>query len=235
MDRNHYAQTLRPCFGSWQSQVVLTVWKRRKKIIFVAATCLALVVLLTVSFIYAGSLLVVEVPPQRADVGLVLAGHFGRALYAADLYHQGFIPRIWISRPEREQYLVQLDSIGVPYPLQEEISRAVLLKKGVPDDRIEVIGDGMVSTIAEARFVAGFLERKPEIHSLLIITSRFHVRRAQAIFDRIVASAFPVRIMAVGSPYDGFIADQWWRDRDSARQVLLESAKLFLFWTKEEF
>jgi len=211
------------------------VWTRRKKIIFVAATYLALVALLTVSFIYAGSLLVVEVPPQRADVGLVLAGHFGRALYAADLYHQGFIPRIWISRPEREKYLVQLDSIGVPYPRQEEISRAVLLKKGVPDDRIEVIGDGMVSTIAEARFVAGLLEKQPEIHSLLLITSRFHVRRAQAIFDRVVVSAFPVHILTVGSPYDGFIADQWWKDRDSAREVLLETAKLLLFWTKEEF
>ncbi len=95
------------------------MWTRRKKIIFVAATYLALVALLTVSFIYAGSLLVVEVPPQRADVGLILAGHFGRALYAADLYHQGFIPKIWISRPEREKYLVQLDSISVPYPRQE--------------------------------------------------------------------------------------------------------------------
>jgi hypothetical protein len=41
--------------------------------------------------------------------------------------------------------------------------------------------------------------------------------------------------MTVGSPYDGFIADQWWRDRDSAREVLLESAKLLLFWAKEEF
>ena len=198
-------------------------------------TCLALVVLLTCSFIYAGSLLVVEVPPQRADVGLILAGHFGRALYAADLYHQRFINRIWISRPEREKSLAQLDSIGVPYPRQEEITRAVLLKKGVPDERIEVIGDGMVSTIAEARYVAGLLEQQPDIHSVLLITSRFHVRRAQAIFDRVVASASPVHIVTVGSPYDGFVADQWWRDRDSAREVLLETAKLFLFWVKEEF
>ena len=151
------------------------------------------------------------------------------------MYHQGFSPKIWISRPEREKDLVQLDSIGVLYPRQEEISRAVLLKKCVPDDRIEVISDGMVSTIAEARFVAGLLEKKPEIHSLLLITSRLHVRRAQAVFDRVVVSAFPVHIMTVGSLYDGFIADQWWRDRDSEREVLLETAKLLLFWTKEEF
>ena len=211
------------------------MWLRPKKIIFAAVACLALTVLLAVSFIRAGSLLVIEAPPQRAEVGLILAGHFGRALYAADLYHQGFIPRIWISRPEREKSLVQLDFIGVPYPRQEEVTRAVLLKKGVPDDRIEVIGGGMSSTIAEARFVAGFLKRQPEIRSVMLITSRFHVRRAQAIFDRVVASASPVHIVTVGSPYDGFVADQWWRDRDSAREVLLETAKLFLFWVKEEF
>ncbi|MGQ0666546.1 MAG: YdcF family protein [Nitrospiraceae bacterium] len=190
---------------------------------------------LTISFIYAGSLLVVEVPPQRADIGLVLAGHFGRALYAADLYHQGFIPRIWISRPEREKSLVQLDSIGVPYPRQEEISRAVLLKKGVPDDRIEVIGEDVVSTLAEARIVSRLLDTRPEISSLLLITSRFHVRRAEAVFRRVLQPHSEVDIIAVGTPYDGFVEDHWWKDRDSARQVFLEMAKLLLFWTNTEY
>lgn len=235
MDQKYGDQTDSACFGSRQCQVGLTVSTRRKKIIFFVATCLALVMLLTVSFIYAGSLHIVEVPPKRSDVGLVLAGHFGRALYAADLYHQGFVPRIWISRPEREKYLVQLDSIGVPYPRQEEISRAVLLKKGVPDDCIEVIGDGMISTVAEARFVAGLLEKQPEIHSVLLITSRFHVRRAEAIFRYVLQPRSQVEVYAVGTPYDGFVADRWWKDRDSARQVFLETAKLLLFWVNTEY
>jgi uncharacterized SAM-binding protein YcdF (DUF218 family) len=211
------------------------MWKQRKKAIFAAAALLVLVVLLTIGFIYAGSLLVVEVPPQRADVGLVLAGHFGRAMYAADLYHLGFIPRIWISRPEREKPLAQLDVLGVPYPRQEEISRAVLLKKGVPDDRIEMVGDGVISTIAEARLVAGLLEKRPEIHSLLLITSRFHVRRAESIFHYVLRPRSQVEVFAVGTPYDGFVADHWWKDRDSARQVFLETAKLLLFWANTEY
>lgn len=129
----------------------------------------------------------------------------------------------------------QLDSIGIPYPRQEEISRAVLLKKGVPDDRIAIIGDGVISTIAEARLVASFLEKQPEIHSVLLITSRFHVRRAKAIFRYILQSHSQVEVFAVGTPYDGFIADQWWKDRDSARQVFLETAKLLLFWVNTEY
>lgn len=186
-------------------------------------------------FFYAGHLLIVETEPRSADIGLVLAGHFSRAMYAADLFHQGLITRIWISRPVREPSLAQLDAMGVPFPRQEDISRAILLKKGVPEDRIEMIGAGAVSTIAEARAVVNLLPQRPMVRSLLIITSRFHVRRAQAIFDRIVVSTIPVQVMAVGGPYDGFIADRWWRDRDSAREVVLESAKLLLFWAKEEF
>ena len=210
---------------------------QQKKAVFLmtALLTLAFIVLLIVGFVYAGSLLVVEVAPHHADVGLVLAGNFGRAMYAADLYQRGFIPRIWISRPEREKLLVQLDTLGVPYPREEEISRAVLLKKGVPEDRIEVIGDGVSSTIAEARLVADFLEKRSGIRSLLIITSRFHVRRAEAIFQYVLRPRFQVEIFVVGTPYDGFVADRWWADRDSARQVVLETAKIALFWVWTEY
>jgi len=186
-------------------------------------------------FVYAASILVVETIPKQSDVGLVLAGDFSRALYASDLYHQGFIAKIWLSKPERERALRQLDAVGVPFPRQEDISRAVLLRKEVPDDRIEMFGREVVSTIEEARAVAELLEQRPEVHSLLLITSRFHVRRAEAIF-RMVLRAHPyIDIHAVGTPYDGFIVDQWWKDRDSARQVVLETAKLLLFWVNTDF
>ena len=186
-------------------------------------------------FVYAASLLVGETAPKQADVGIVLVGDFSRALYASDLYHRGFIPKVWLSRPERERPLRQLDALGVPYPRQEEVSRAVLLRKEVPADRIELFGHGVASTIEEARAVAEFLGQRPDIRSLLLITSRFHARRAEAIF-RTILQAYPhLEIHAVGSPYDGFVADQWWKDRDSARQVVLETAKWLLFLVHTEF
>ncbi|MDO9117197.1 MAG: YdcF family protein [Nitrospira sp.] len=191
--------------------------------------------LATFCFVYAASLLVVETPPKQADVGIVLAGDFSRAFYASDLYHQGFVPRVWLSRPERERSLRQLDALDVPYPRQEEVSRAVLLRKEVPVDCIELFGNGVVSTIEEARAMAEFLVQHPDIHSLLLITSRFHVRRAEAIFRTILKDHPYLEIHAVGSPYDGFVVDQWWKDRDSARQVVLETAKWLLFWVYTEF
>ena len=211
------------------------MWTRRKLTLIVSAICLAGLVLATFCFVYAASLLVVETPPKQADVGIVLAGDFSRALYASDLYHQGFVPRVWLSRPERERSLRQLDALGVPYPRQEEVSRAVLLQKGVPADRIELIGNGVVSTIEEARAVAELLGQRTDIHSLLLITSRFHVRRAEAIFRSILQDHPHLEIHAVGSLCDGFVVDRWWKDRDSARQVVLETAKWLLFWIYTEF
>ena len=190
--------------------------------------------LLVVGFFYAGRLLAVDAEPRQADVGVVLAGHFARAGYAADLYRQGLIQRVWVTRPVRENGLAQLDTLGIPYPRQEEVSRAVLLKKGVPADRIEIVGDEVVSTIAEARLVADLLKARPDIRSLLIITTRVHVRRASAIFCRALDNTSRATVTVVGTPDDGFVADRWWTDRESARQVVLETAKLVLFWVATE-
>lgn len=209
------------------------MWTRRRIALVVTATFVAGLVLLTLCFVYAASLLVIEAPPARADAGLVLAGDFTRALYAADLYQQGFVSTIWLSRPERERSLQQLDALDVPYPRQEDVSRAILIRKGVPADRIEIFGNGVVSTIEEARAVTELLEQRPDIHSLLLITSRFHVRRAEAIFRRVLRPH--IQIHVVGTPYDGFVVDRWWNDRNSARQVVLETAKWMLFWVYTEF
>lgn len=208
---------------------------RSRWILTVSALILVLITLLFGGFFYAGHLIVADTTPRAADVGVILAGSFPRAMYAADLYHQGLIPRVWITKPEREQVLVNLDKLGIAYPRQEEISRAVLIKKGVPEDRIELIGDRVVSTIGEARLVAGLLEQRPDLRSVLIVTSRFHVRRAEAVFRYVLRSVPQATICVVGSPYDGFVADRWWTDRESAREVVLETAKLLLFWVGTEF
>lgn len=202
----------------------------------VALTALVLagIIMLASGFYFAGRLLLVESHPRQADVGVVLAGHFARAGYAADLYRQGMIQRVWVTRPVRENGLRQLDALGIPYPRQEEISRAVLLKKGVPADRVEIIGDEVASTIAEARLVADLLKARPDIRSLLIVTTRIHARRASAIFCRVLGDMSRITVTVVGTPDDGFVADRWWSDRESARQVVLETAKLVLFWVATE-
>ena len=97
---------------------------------------------------------------------------------------------------------------GRSLSMSGDVSRTILLKKGGSEDQVEVIGAGAISIIVEAHTVAALLPQSLIVSSLLVITSRLHVRRAQVIFDRVVASAFPAHIVTVGSPYDGFITDQ---------------------------
>ncbi len=136
---------------------------KRPWVVTLGSICLVCTALLAGGFFYAGRLLAVETSPHQADVGVVLAGNFSRAVYAADLYRQKLITKVWVTKPVRESGLAQLDALGVPYPRQEDVSRAVLLKKGVPEDRIEIIGNGVVSTLAEAKLVAELLKTRPEI------------------------------------------------------------------------
>src|SRR5437879_9583693 len=91
-------------------ETVLIMQDRRKKAAFWTMALLAIVfiALLIAGFSYAGHFFVVERVPHQAEVCVVLAGKFSRAMYAADLYHKGLIPNILITTHEREVALEQL-------------------------------------------------------------------------------------------------------------------------------
>jgi uncharacterized SAM-binding protein YcdF (DUF218 family) len=159
-------------------------------------------------------------PPQQADAIVVLGGGFERPFQAADLYRQGFAPKIYISAPAREHQYRMLDAAGIPYPREEDVVREVLLKKGVPADAIELLGNNLISTAAEAQAArAWFAGRAPR---LLVVTSPYHVRRARMIF----ADALPAAsIRMIASSYDP-LPPSWWKDQSAARNVLLELPKI---------
>ena len=61
--------------------------------------------------------------------------------------------------------------------------------------------------------------------TLLVVTSPLHVRRARIVLETELPRE---RFRVIGSRYDP-VPEKWWRDRDSARDVLLEVAKLAYF------
>ncbi len=66
--------------------------------------------------------------PQKADAILVLGGNYSRPFQAAELYRQGFAPKIYVSVTARESDYRLLDEAGVAFPREEEVVRAVLPK-----------------------------------------------------------------------------------------------------------
>ena len=161
--------------------------------------------------------------PEKADAILVLGGGFSRPFEAADLYRQGLAPKVYVSAVKRDPQYRLLDQAGIPFPREEDIVRQVLIKKGVPAGAIALFGKGSISTADEAQAArAIFGGRRAK---LLVVSSPYHLRRARIIFTDALPTA---DIRMIATSYDPFPAS-WWKDQDSARNVLLELAKIVFY------
>lgn len=167
--------------------------------------------------------------PEQSDAIIVLAGNPARAFYAADLYLEGYAPQVYISKPVREHSVRMLDDAGIPFPRAEDIYRQILLKKGVPAQDIHIFGEALVSTVDEAEAINKLFTGNKS--RLLVVTSPYHTRRTQMIFNDIVTDS---EIEVVGTPYEPF-PKQWWKDQDSARNVILEIVKIIFYQTGGRF
>jgi len=158
-------------------------------------------------------------PPGRADVIVVLAGGFARPLYGADLYRQGLAPEVWLSRirPDEGEELAR--ELGIALPRPTEVDYAILLKKGVPEKAIRLYGRDIDSTSDEAGALAGELGGRGRI---LLVTSRFHARRARLIFRRRLPGA---QVIVCPTPYETFDR-RWWRHKKLGLDAVSEMFKL---------
>jgi uncharacterized SAM-binding protein YcdF (DUF218 family) len=191
--------------------------------LFLLAVLLAGAIGAGAGLFYAAGWLSAGDRPLKADAIVVLGGDFSRPFEAADLYRRGLARKIYVSVPVRANEHRLLDEAGIPFPRQEAIAREVLLKKGVPAGAIEFLGKDLISTAAEAQAVRRlFPGRAPR---LLVVSSPYHLRRTKMIFTDTLPAA-DIRVIA--SSYDPF-PQSWWRDRDAARNVLLELAKIVFY------
>ncbi|MEN6318155.1 MAG: YdcF family protein [Syntrophaceae bacterium] len=158
--------------------------------------------------------------PVSVQAIMILSGPPSRALYAADLYNQGYAKEVYITRPVREHYFKLTDDLGIYFPSTDKMQKDVLLKKGVPEEHIHIVGDLCKSTADEAE-VASSIFRGKEC-TILVVSSPYHVKRAQMIFQ---ARMKQCRFRVLATPYEPF-PEKWWKDQDAARNVLLEVAKI---------
>ena len=106
-------------------------------------------------------------------------------------------------------------------PRMENIYKEVLLRKNVPVKDIHFLCDDCLSTIDEAEAARRIFHNNN--CKVLVVTSPFHVKRTQMIFqDRM--EQCEIRVLA--TPYEPF-PKKWWTDQDSARNVVLELSRLF--------
>ncbi|MFA6317631.1 MAG: ElyC/SanA/YdcF family protein [Elusimicrobiota bacterium] len=168
--------------------------------------------------------------PKRSDLLVVLCGQeFSRAAYAAELYKRGYAPEVWLARVAVPRSVKFSNDLGVRVLAEDEVFEAILLRQGVPRERLKRYGTDVVSTTGEAR---AFREAAaPDGKSVLAVTSRYHARRARLVLRR----ALPRSSVAVAADPADPVTRRWWSQRDMAKNGLLETAKLAHYLLGGEF
>ncbi len=184
-------------------------------------------------FRWTGQFLVEEEPPVQADAIVVLSGSFpDRILEAVALYEDGFAGRIILSHGPQNAGFKRLRALGVPGLREYERNREVAERLGVPREAIAVLDRPAASTFGEAQRVLQYV-RRHGYRSILLVTSKYHTRRAAWIYRHLAGGS--VRIIIRPARDDGFRPDAWWRDRMSFRRVITEYQKLLMFFLHDRW
>ena len=179
---------------------------------------------------YGGRFLQHDDPLQPADAIFVLAGtRVERPLEAVDLYKEGWAPRIVLSPGRIEEPAERLlGARGIRVPSDSVRGRDVILKLGVPASAIVAVDGNVDNTAQEANLLHAMVTAN-HWHRVIVVTSKFHVRRAGFAFRRALVDTSTTVIMRA-SRYDPSDPAHWWRSRADVRFALSEWEKLILYW-----
>ena len=180
-----------------------------------------------------GEYLIFQQDPQGADV-IVIAANWEdtiiRTRGGVDLYTSGLAKKIFIPRMEGMRGSEEIKQLGMHVPENRELIISILEGFGVPADAIATSEKEVTNTWDEAQETKNFIEQK-KYTSVLLVTSKYHSRRAYLIFkDALKGKA---TVISSPSPYDVSYPESWWKRSRDARAVIMEYQKLLVYcWRK---
>jgi uncharacterized SAM-binding protein YcdF (DUF218 family) len=202
-----------------------------KSNIYVFSFLLLLITLYIGAFRNAGKWLIKEDIKVHADAIVILMGSLSdRVIQATDLYNQTLADKVLIVGPVMRTDRDLNPGAGYMISNSEE-ARNALIANGLPSENIYILyGDSTRSTLTEAIAIREYLVNKPDIDTLLLVSSAQHTRRASIIFKSVFSHGKnPVKIFCSPSRYSGFNGEKWWRRREGIRTVLMEYLKMAEF------
>ena len=192
----------------------------------------ALLILTAVSgaafFPFAGRFLVREDPLQKSDAIVVLAGtRAERCLEAVDLYRSHWAPIILISPGRPEGAELELQRLGIRFPSDADLAREAMLQMNVPSAALEMLNGSLDNTADEAAAVHRVADAR-HWSRVIVVTSKYHTRRARYAFVRELRDA-NIEVIMRASRHDPSTPQQWWRHRGDIRYVLAELEKFVAY------
>jgi len=125
----------------------------------------------------AAKLLIVSAPLPHADAIMIMAGSAvfkERTQRAAELYKEGRASKIILTNDNQQGGWVSDEQRNITY---HELAARYLRRFGVPDEAIETLPEPVSGTYEESHLLRRYAEAKG-LHSILIVTSAYHSRRA---------------------------------------------------------
>jgi len=159
----------------------------------------------------AGSFLVENDKPEKADVAVVLGGdEFGtRIIRAAQLATAGYAPYVLVSGPHR--------LIGHESDMTIEYAR----RQGYPTSLFRPLPHELDSTRAESEMIDNYL-RSHNAKKILLVTSNYHTARAARLIRKFSPK---LKVIAIAAPDPAFTPDGWWKSREGQKMFLYEWLK----------
>ena len=173
-----------------------------------------------------GNFLIKEDAIEKCDAIVVLSGNaMDRATEAALLYKQGIAKQIICTGGN------QTGDFQVMHLKEKEsdISKFRLLEMGIPDSVITVIHQG-TSTLEEGQVMLDYCKNH-QLKSCMILSSKFHTRRINFVFDKKFKNA-DVKILVHGAPPLRYATNHWWSGEEGLLAVYDEYIKLIYYHLK---
>jgi uncharacterized SAM-binding protein YcdF (DUF218 family) len=164
-----------------------------------------------------GDYLVRSEAPQKADIAVVLAGDSAgnRILKGAELVREGYAPQALVSGPSGLYGFYECD-----------LAIAFAEKHGFPASYFVAVPNHSHSTKEEAAAILPELRRRG-VHTVLLVTSDYHTRRAVGIYR---ADAPEMRFIPIAAPDEYFSPQGWWKSREGRKTFAFEWIKTVSEW-----
>ncbi len=184
-----------------------------------------------------GQWLVAEVELQESDMIVVLTGSVtDRILQAVDIYNARYSDKIVLVNSYRVGYGIFVERGAEMPPGDAQLSKMAAINLGVPEENILILEGSAKSTQDEALIIREYIRNNREIESFILVTSKYHSGRSKKIFRKALSGLDrEINIYSSPSKYDPSNVNQWWRDREDIKWVVLEYLKLANFYFWEQF
>jgi hypothetical protein len=174
-------------------------------------------------------------PPSSADLIFVLAGQQNRKEFASKLFEQNLAPQVLFSVGRFE--IRRFAALDLPHKMNllsaiENVPPALrhffvsLCGNQFDVRRIPVRAFG---TLGEIEALGSWLEAHPQIASVLIISSGFHLRRIRLCCQALLPRILRFQLSAVPDEDPRLVAQDWWRKGQSRKVILIELVKIVCY------